>query len=87
MEQVLHVCIFELKNRESDRADTRANKLLFRVVEGGGRQEKRESLQSVVEEKVYCLIVEPEDHGLEEVHEVVRELFVLRKLELISDQV
>ena len=76
-----------LEDRESDGAHTCANQLLLRVVESGSRQEQRESFQPIIEEKVYCRIVETQDHSLEKVNEVVRELVILRKLELIGDQV
>ena len=87
MEQVLHISVFQLKDCESDRAYTRANKLLLRIVERRGCQEQWESLQSVIKEKVYCLIVEPKNHGFQKVDKVVRELVVLGKLEFIGDQV
>ena len=72
MEKVLHISVFQLKDCESDWAYTRANKLLLGIVKRRSCQEQWESFQSVIEEKVYCLIVKPKNHGFKKVNEVVR---------------
>lgn len=58
VEQILHVCIVQFEDGQSDRPHTRSNQLFFGVVQGQGRLEQWKSLQSVIEEKVYGLIVQ-----------------------------
>ena len=86
MEQRLHVRVLQLENGEGDRAHTCPYQALFWVVQGEGRLEERECLQTIVEEKVNGLIVEAEDESFEEVDKVVGQFVILAKLELEWDQ-
>ena len=82
----MHVAVVQLEDGQRDRPDTRANQLLFRVVEGEGRLEQGKRLKSIVEEKVYGLVVQAKDQCFQKVDEVVGEFVILRELEIKRDQ-
>ena len=86
MEQGLHVAVVQLEDGQRDGPYTRANQLFFRVVEGEGRLEQGKRLKSIVEEKVYGLVVQAKDQSFQKVDEVVGELVILRELEIKRDQ-